>query len=264
MWRRSYRDSWSTCGRSIRRPHDRRRVPLRISAGAGCGMNKPTLNDEVKKAAAAADAEPVKPTNFLLGPEKSRPSTEQLFGVPYETPLIIEEFLMRDADIFASPGGLGKSTLTLYQAAHIITGRPLFGHTIVRRGGVLVISAEDSVDNIYSRLNKICQALDLTKKDRKLVQDNFYAEDVSEVFARLVSASPRNGVEQTGFIEEIIAKGVHPVAALHGGPDRTRQPPRTRAPPELAIIGSKGRIQGPYGITNPILSVHLHSFLPPQ
>jgi hypothetical protein len=165
-------------------------------------MNLPVL-DDVKKAAAEADAQP---SNYLRGPKLSAPTKKQLFGTPHKPDVIVDGYLLQDADGFAAPGGMGKSTVALYEAAHIITGRPLYQKRIARSGGVLVISAEDSPEIVYSRMNQVCNPLSLSKKERSLVLHNFFVEDIGATSARLVASTPRDGVYATPLVDEIITK----------------------------------------------------------
>jgi len=177
--------------------------------------------ERTRRAAIAVDG----PTDYLRGPKDARPTRAELLGVPYVAPMIVEGYLQQDAAGFVAPGGYGKSTVLLYEAAHIITGRPLYGREIVRPGGVLAITAEDSRAVTLSRMNQVCNALDLSKRDQSKILRHFYVEDVSASPAKLVEADPY-GIEPTRFLDEIIAKysdaglaasTVDPVALLGPG-----------------------------------------------
>lgn len=51
-----------------------------------------------------------------------------------------------------SPGGIGKSTFTLLDAASIVTGRPLSGFEVVKKGPVWCYNLEDPDDELQRRL----------------------------------------------------------------------------------------------------------------
>jgi regulatory protein RepA len=162
----------------------------------------PSLDKE-KKAAAKADAASI--TDYLRGPKNARPTMPELTGTPYRAPMIVAGYLPQDAGGDVAPGGTGKSTLLIFEAVHIILGWPLYGRKIVRPGAALFITAEDSRNMVLGRLNAICRALELSKRDYARVRTNFYVEDVSACPAKIVLAG-KYGAEQTAFVDEIVAQ----------------------------------------------------------
>jgi regulatory protein RepA len=166
-------------------------------------MSKTDPLAEVKSEAAAADE--AARTNFLVGSEKSRPKLEDLTGVPYRAPMIIEGYLPQDAGGDVAPGGTGKSTLMIYEAVHVILGLELYGRRIERQGGALFITAEDNRATVFGRLNDICRAMCLTPKQLKTVREGFHVEDVSAMPAKLVRANSY-GAEREPFCDEIVEK----------------------------------------------------------
>ena len=148
---------------------------------------------------------PDQPTNYLRGPKDARPTKDELLGVPYEAPMIVAGYLPQDAGGDVAPGGTGKSTLLIYEAVHIILGRSLYGRQIIRPGAALFITAEDKRQMVLGRLNAICRALQLSKREYAKVRANFYVEDVSACPAKLVEAD-RYGAQPTTFVDEIVAK----------------------------------------------------------
>jgi hypothetical protein len=154
---------------------------------------------------AAEDADTPKPTNYLVGPAEARPTMPQLVGTPYTAPMIVAGYLPQDAGGDVAPGGTGKSTLLIYEAAHIILGKALYGKVIERPGSALFITAEDNRDMVLGRLNAICRALELNKTQMEKVRKGFHVEDVSAKPAKLVVAD-RYGVERSPFVDEIVEK----------------------------------------------------------
>jgi len=159
--------------------------------------------DDVKAAAAAADE--AARSNYLVGPKAARPEYDELYGVPYKPPMIVDGYLQQDAGGDVGTGGTGKTTLLLWEAVHVILGRPLYGRNIARSGGVLIVTAEDSREITLSRLNQVCNALGLNKTEQDKVRKHFYVEDISATDAKLVVAD-RFGVHGTPLVEEIIEK----------------------------------------------------------
>jgi RecA-family ATPase len=151
------------------------------------------------------DQEPQQRTNFLLGPKKSLPTRDELLGVPYEPPMIVANYLQEDGGGVVGAGETGKSTVMLYEGVHIILSRPLYGRRIVRSGGVLYLTAEDSRDIVMSRLNWICRALNLKPKEQAQILKQFHVEDVSASPAKLVELD-RDGIHRTAFVDEITNK----------------------------------------------------------
>jgi hypothetical protein len=53
---------------------------------------------------------------------------------------VVESYLYADVAVLAGPGGTGKTTLALWEAAHIALGRPLYGLTVHTPGAVALIT----------------------------------------------------------------------------------------------------------------------------
>jgi hypothetical protein len=145
------------------------------------------------------------PTNYLLGPDKSLPTREELLGEPHKAPMIVEGYLQQDAGGVVGSGETGKSTVMIFEAVHIILGRPLYGKRIMRTGGVLYLTAEDDRAMMMGRLNDICRALKLSEKEQNKVLKHFHVEDISATPAKLVESS-KYGVHRTTFVDEIVEK----------------------------------------------------------
>jgi regulatory protein RepA len=152
---------------------------------------------------AAVEFTAQKRTHYLVGVTAARPTRDELLGVPAKPKMIVEGYLQEDAGGDVGTGGAGKTTLILAEAVHVILGRPLYGRQIVRPGGVLMVTAEDSREITLSRLNQICNAMDLTKADQKRVLNDFYVEDISASDAKLVEGN-HTGIHATGLVDELI------------------------------------------------------------
>ena len=97
----------------------------------------------------------------------------------------------------AAPGGIGKTTVTLFEAVHIALGLPLYGLQIYKPGPVVILTAEDSREMLVARLRRIAEGMGLT------------AVQIAQVM-RLVRISDVSGA---GYrLTEIIADTVRPAA----------------------------------------------------
>ena len=152
-------------------------------------------------------AKPHVTQTYLLGPEAAIGTREELHGVPYAAPQIVDLYLPEDAGGFVSPGGLGKSSIMLAEAATIRLGRTLWGRNVMRPGGAtLIVTAEDRRAVVMSRLNDICSAIGLTPEEREQVRTGVFVEDISRHLLRLITGGWVAGTvlfQPTSLVEEI-------------------------------------------------------------
>lgn len=92
---------------------------------------------------------------------------------------IAENYLFADVAVFIAPGGMGKTTLKLFEAIHFAIARPLYGLKILKPGAVLIITAEDSREILIARLRKIAQAMNLDEAATELVRRKIHIADTS-------------------------------------------------------------------------------------
>jgi len=92
---------------------------------------------------------------------------------------IVQDYLFADVGVFISPGGMGKTTLKLFEAIHIALGLPLYGLTIHTPGAVLILTAEDSREMLIAVLRMIAQSMYLPDSDIATVMDRVRICDVS-------------------------------------------------------------------------------------
>jgi hypothetical protein len=100
-------------------------------------------------------------------------------------------------------GGAGKSTRHLYEAAHIILGRPLYGYPVERPGSVLLATREDNMAIVRYRMNRVCRALELSDADAARVAANFHVLDLVGTPERLVSVDRAGNLVRTKLAERI-------------------------------------------------------------
>lgn len=107
---------------------------------------------------------------------------------------IVAMLLWADVGVRVAPGGMGKTTLELFEAVHIVLGWPLFGLPVRRPGGVLIVTAEDCRGILVARLREICNALELTADEIARVRDGIRIADLSARPAKI-----------TAIVDDIVA-----------------------------------------------------------
>ncbi len=98
---------------------------------------------------------------------------------------IVENYLFADVALLIAPGGVGKTTLILYEAICITLGLPLHGRRIARPGPVAILTAEDGRELLIARLNRIAGAMGLTVEQVARVQQSVLIEYVGNSPFRL-------------------------------------------------------------------------------
>jgi len=116
-------------------------------------------------------------------------------------PCIVQDYLFADVAVFIAPGGMGKTTLKLFEAIHVALGLPLYGLTIHKPGTVLIITSEDSREMLVARLRSITVAMQLPPADVATVMQRVRIADVSGNGFKLTEVRgdvvmPSNGIEQ--------------------------------------------------------------------
>lgn len=84
---------------------------------------------------------------------------------------IVEDYLFEDVALMVGQGGISKTTLMIYEAAHIALGIPLYGKAILTPGMTVYLTAEDDRENIVAATRSVCAALNLTEEQRAKVKD---------------------------------------------------------------------------------------------
>lgn len=98
---------------------------------------------------------------------------------------IVEDYLYADVALIPAPGGYGKTTLMLYEAACIAYGSPtLHGRRVIKPGPVVIITAEDSREQMAARLREVILENGLLAMQSKIVQ-NIHINDVAGLGLKL-------------------------------------------------------------------------------
>ncbi|MBK1621641.1 hypothetical protein CKO42_25255 [Lamprobacter modestohalophilus] len=100
------------------------------------------------------------------------PSDVEIAGAALAPRCIVDRYLYADVAQVVAPGGTGKTTLLLYEAAMIALGAPLWGLRIEQPGWTLFVTAEDRRERLLARLREIVAALELSEVQRRRVFDS--------------------------------------------------------------------------------------------
>ncbi|KPF58488.1 hypothetical protein D621_05655 [beta proteobacterium AAP51] len=120
--------------------------------------------------------------------------------------LVVSGYMIaNEAGGLVAPGGTGKTTLAIWEAVHIILGRPLYGLEVECPGPVVFVSAEDRKAVVVRRLSLIVAGLDLTDAEEAKVWRDFLVVDVSRMRFRL-AARERYEVRPTAWVDALADK----------------------------------------------------------
>ncbi|MBI3043232.1 MAG: bifunctional DNA primase/polymerase [Betaproteobacteria bacterium] len=134
---------------------------------------------------------------------------ESRIGDIFTNPPVRPRFIVQDFYPVAcgqenSVGGLGKTTRRLWEAVHLILGRPLYGYPVLRSGPVLIVTKEDGADIFRYRMHRVAMAMDLSPADQKRITQNLHVLDLTgDVAARLVAVDREGNLYATDLAERI-------------------------------------------------------------
>lgn len=118
---------------------------------------------------------------------------------------IVENYLFADVATLIAPGGTGKTTATLYEAACIVLGRPVWGLRVREPGPVVIVTAEDRKALLIGRLREVCRAMRLTPAETDTVREYVLIDDRTTDLRRLTTVAS-DVVTPTAFASEIVAQ----------------------------------------------------------
>lgn len=128
------------------------------------------------------DADPIK---FMTATE-SPPARE--YAVPDRIPL-------RQVTLFAGPGGIGKSLVTLQLLCSTVLARDWIG-SLPQSGPVIYLGAEDEQDEIQNRLDAIAAHYDEPVSVSELIGNGLYASSYAGEDMTLARFGRKNGTIQ--------------------------------------------------------------------
>lgn len=118
---------------------------------------------------------------------------------------IVSKYLYADIRVLVGSGQVGKTTLLLYEAIHIVLGRDLYGRKILTPGNVVIISAEDKREQLIARLRGITAQMGLGKLECECVRVGIFILDASGNAKRLTEIVKDCVVVAGSVIDAIIA-----------------------------------------------------------
>lgn len=118
---------------------------------------------------------------------------------------IVENYLFADVAALIAPGSTGKTTMTLYEAACIALGLPLWGLRVAAPGPVLIVTAEDRREFLVARLREICTSLALTDAQTARVRELVRIDDRTAATLRRLTAIVCDVVTVSAFASDIVA-----------------------------------------------------------
>ena len=141
----------------------------------------------------------------LIVPDRQalRITPEELWRAKLTPRCIVQDYLFADVAVLSAPGGTGKTTLTVFEAIHIVLGRRLYGLDVVNPGWCLFVTAEDSREILIARLREVAGALKLTPKEMQRVQSGVLFWDLSGAAVKLIEMADGN-IVLTAAVDAII------------------------------------------------------------
>lgn len=83
--------------------------------------------------------------------------TINVHSIPKRKWVMMDRFIGGFISVIISPGGIGKSTLSMLDAVAVATGQPLTGFKVVRPGAVWIYNTEDPTDELKRRIAALSQ-----------------------------------------------------------------------------------------------------------
>ncbi|MGQ0511431.1 MAG: AAA family ATPase [Betaproteobacteria bacterium] len=156
-----------------------------------------------EKALADASILTLKARRRPFSPEESRVG-DVFSKAPPAPPFVIERLLPRAHGVENATGGAGKTTRHIWEAAHVILGRDLYGLRVHQPGAVLIVTKEDDSALFRHRIYEVISSMpDLSAEDRKRIADSLHLLVLTGTDERLAIADRTGNLRQTDLAERI-------------------------------------------------------------
>ena len=148
---------------------------------------------------------PAKPTTprFNL-PAFSGCTEDELNNAKLHPKCFVENLYYADVGTLFAPGGVGKTTVKIYESICLALGRDLWGYPVINPGKTIIMTAEDSRDLILARMREIMNAMNLTPNERNFVRSQIMVIDVSGDIQRLAESDAANNLVITSLADSIV------------------------------------------------------------
>ena len=173
--------------------HDARQI---ISGNDHLGRFMPGYRERPGSGATGASTPKKEEKPKLIVPSRQalRITSEELDRARLTPTCIVEKYLYADVAVLSAPGGTGKTTITEYEAIHIVLKKRLYGLEVVNPGWCLFVTAEDAREILVARLRMVAGAMELTEEEWTLVKAGVLFWDVSGAAVKLIELSDGNVV----------------------------------------------------------------------
>lgn len=176
-----------------------------VEAPTGDDQNQDV--ETVAPARPSPDSAPAKPDapRFKL-PEFSGCGEDELNNAKLHPKCIVENMYYSDVGALFAPGGVGKTTLKIYESICIALGRDLWGCPVINPGKTIIMTAEDSKDLILARMREMMNSMRLTPIERGIVMSHIMVIDVSGDIQRLAESDTANNLVITSLADSIVER----------------------------------------------------------
>ena len=101
---------------------------------------------------------------------------------------IVENYLYADLAQLVAPGGVGKTTMLLYESVCISLGLDVWGNKVIEKDGhIILVTAEDNIERLGARLFRIMKGMDLSNDQIDEALSKIHIIDVTGRDAKLVA-----------------------------------------------------------------------------
>lgn len=123
---------------------------------------------------------------------------------PPSPPFIVDRLLPRAHGVENAIGGAGKTTRHIWEAAHIILGRDLYGRRVLQPGPVLFVTKEDDEALFRHRIYEVVLNMpDMSAADKAHVAEHLHVLVLTGSDERLANVDQRGRLTQTDLAERI-------------------------------------------------------------
>ncbi len=132
-------------------------------------------------------AQQVAPKRLFDLPSLAPPALADLEELSLTPRAIVPGLLFADLRLRIAPGGVGKTTLALFEAMQLALRRPLWGHWPAVPGNTVIISREDPRGILLARLRELMRHAGLSDSERAEVLQRVRILDLSSLDFRLAA-----------------------------------------------------------------------------
>lgn len=125
---------------------------------------------------------------------------------PEPPPVLVDGLIPCDVFGLVGPGGVAKSTFTLWLMMRVILGLPIGARQVRDPGPCVYVSAEDPAPTAEYRVRRLADAMGLSELQRGRVAKQLHLEDWTGRLRRLVEADGSGNLAMTGWADGVVAK----------------------------------------------------------